>query len=351
MPAYFDTGFSVRQPMWHGQGLILDDYPTDWNDARAKAGLLWEPRAVPAFRFVAATDYALSGPDGWSEWSSQFDADAVTFTPTGVFVPLVDHKLIERDDTGHVFGPVGDAFELVMHSEMGEIIDAILGQANVKFETAGSVRLGAAVWALVYLDEPYTTAGDDSETYPFLAVLNAHDGSGACKAVATQVRVVCWNTWNQASAEGDRTGRQFTFRHTAGVHDRIEEAKAALAGIRDDVKEWDALSTELFGMKADDVAFNHYLADFIPEPPAEIVSTRVRNNVDTARKMFRELYFDSVTNDSHRGTALGLVDASIEYLDHVRGYRSQDTLMGRTLLRPEPLKVKAVKLAREVCGV
>jgi hypothetical protein len=134
------------------------------------------------------------------------------------------------------------------------------------------------------------------------------------------------------------------------VHERIEEATAALAGLRDDAAEWTALATELFGIKVNDKTFKQYMNAFIPEPPADITSERVKNNIDTARKVFEAIYLDSTTIDGHRGTGLGLVDASVEYLDHVRGFRNQDTYLGRTLLRPEPLKAKAVSLVRELTG-
>jgi phage/plasmid-like protein (TIGR03299 family) len=343
MPAYFDTGFSVREPMWHGEGFVLDEYPESWDDARLKAGLLWEPTDEPGYSFVQWT-----GATPWDAWLNQFPEDGlIVVDQIGVVRPLKDHKLIVRDDNRDVLGVVGDGYELLTHAEMGDILEAILGIDNVKFETAGSCRGGAQVWALAYLDEPYTVVGDDTQTYPFIALLNSHDGSGACKLTRTQVRVVCWNTYNAASMEGERSGLQFVFRHTSGIHDRIEEAKAALDGVRDDVAAWDELSRELFGMKVDEATFQHFMADFIPEPPAEVVSDRVRNNIDKARKLFKHLYLDSVTTEAHRGTALGLLDASVEYLDHVRGYRNQDTYMGRTLLRPEPMKARTLTLIRE----
>ncbi len=329
MPAYFDTGFSVRQPMWHGEGNVLADYPESWAEARTLAGLEWEPEAHPIF-------------------GRRADAD-LDFLTADDYVEEKDHKRIVRNDTGVTLGVVGDGYELIQHSAMGEILEAITDQPNVKFETAGSCRGGAQVWALAYLDEPYEVAGDDSATLPFIALLNSHDGTGACKVVATQVRVVCWNTYRAAEMEGARSGRSFTFRHTSGVHERIEDAKQALAGVRSDAAEWTKLAAELGGLAADDVALNHFMADFIPEPPAALISPRVRTNIDTARATFRSMYLDSPTTDGHRGTALGLVDTAVEYLDHVRGFRSQDTLMGRTLLRPEPLKAKAVLLARQVC--
>jgi hypothetical protein len=40
-----------------------------------------------------------------------------------------------------------------------------------------------------------------------------------------------------------------------------------------------------------------------------------------------------------------LIQAAGEYLDHGRTYRSRDSYVGRTLIRPKRLKVRAVKLA------
>lgn len=349
MPAYFDTGFSVREPMWHGEGTVLDDYPVDWNDARTKAGLLWEPAEVASWYPVPL--------------SSIFDdAGELTIPRHEYMVANGTHlrrstssKIIVRDDTFAELGSVGDGFQLVHHggkdrASMENIVDAFAGTtSSLKFETAGAAKGGAVVWALMYLDEPYSPAGDDTETFPFMAVLNNHDGTGACKLVFTQVRVVCWNTYQAASMQGDRTGNQIVFRHVGDVAGRIDQAREAINAMRSASVEWTKLSEELFDMKADEVAFNHFLADFIPEPPADIVSSRVRSNIDTARKVFKSIYLDSPTTESHRGTALGLVDTAVEYLDHVRGFRNQDTYLGRTLLRPEPLKAKATALAVRVC--
>lgn len=347
MPAYFDTGFSVRQPMWHGQGLVLDDYPVDWADARKKAGLEWEPAIVPMFHRLPTSCEECGGV----EFHNDCPAFADDHEVDPLFVEVPAFRIVERDDNHHVLGPVTDSFGLVRHDAMGNIIEAIVG-AGAKFETAGACREGAQVWALAYLDEPYVLPGDDTEHLPFIALLNSHDGTGACKVVNTQVRVVCWNTYNAASMEGDRTGRQFTFRHTANVMDRIDEAKEALAGLRTEQTEWIALATELAVIPADDMALNHFLSEFIPNPNdnGEQASDRVVANVEKARTIFRSIYLDGPTvSDGHRGTALGLVHASVEYLDHVRGYRTSDTYLGRTILKPEPAKAKAVNIARRVC--
>jgi phage/plasmid-like protein (TIGR03299 family) len=236
---------------------------------------------------------------------------------------------------------------------MGEIIEAVLdADGNVKFETAGSVRDGRQVWALAYLDEPYEVPGDTTQVFPFLALLNAHDGSAACKLTYTDVRVVCWNTWNAASEQGERTGQQFTFRHTGNVAERIDEAKKALAGLREESKATRAMFEALAQQPVNEQEIQSFVELFLPSPRdvGELCTDRVHQNVTTARNTFTRLYESSLTTEGIRGSAFGLLQTSTEYLDHVRGYRSKDTLMGRTLLRPEPLKAHALDLIEDVVG-
>ena len=72
------------------------------------------------------------------------------------------------------------------------------------------------------------------------------------------------------------------------------------------------------------------------------------DNVANARRQFRTFY-TGVHNETTHGTALGLVNTAVEYLDHARGYRNTDTYLGRTILKPEAMKAKAVKIATAVC--
>jgi phage/plasmid-like protein (TIGR03299 family) len=367
MPAYFDTGFSVREPMWHGLGTVLDDYPEDWPAARKAAGLEWEPIERPLY--VESISCTGCGVAVGGEHGDSCTTEAATYAvdpsscigdvqPTECdpmntsYVALDSHKAICRSDTGKVLGVPTGSYSIIGHDTMGEIVEALLDvDTSVKFETAGSVREGAQVWALAYIDEPIVVPGDDSETYPFLALLNSHDGSAACKVVQTSVRVVCWNTFQMASAEGDRTGRQFTFRHSGDVQARIDDAKQALAGVRDDAKRYAEFAASLASVNVDDAIVSMYLHDFIVDPSenGEQVSDRVKENVAKARATWLGLYNDSPTTASIRGNAYGVLQASTEYLDHVRSFRSRDTYMNRTLLRPEPFKAHAVSTLARVC--
>lgn len=343
MPHYFDTGFSVRKPMWHGLGEVLDEYPDDWTEARKLAGLEWEPELRPVVEIRCADcAHVLTGGDLEVGFCGACLSDSTT-----VSVVPGEARVI-RNDTGQHLGSVSDQFTPVTNQQMGDLLEALAdSDSAVKFETAGSVRDGRQVWALAYLDEPIAIAGDDSVTLPYLAVLNAHDGTGAVKVLPTSVRVVCANTYRAADMQGDSHGQQFVFRHVGNVTDRIEEAKAAIRGARDAHRAWVELANRLASFRIDNEAVENFLYLTIPEPPADVTSSRVKDNIAKDRAVLRGM-FESVTCEAHRGTALGLVDAGIEYLDHGRRFRSSGTLMNRTMLRPEPLKARVVANAFEV---
>ena len=358
MPAYFDTGFSVRKPMWHGLGNVLNEYPENWDEARRLAGLEWEPELRPLVEVrcgdcgnVLTVDELEVGICG--NVVADDTGDTATCMSTNYTFQMVGggEQRVIRNDTGLHLGTVSKQFSLVTHAEMGEVMEALIdSDAALKFETAGSVREGRQVWALAYLDEPELIAGDNSETYPFLAILNSHDGTGAMKVVNTSVRVVCWNTYNAASLEGERTGRQYTFRHVGKVSERIDDAKEAIKGLRAESRRWAEMANRLASFRVDQNAVDNFVFLTIPEPPADVTSPRVKNNIESDRSTLRQIIAGQ-QNDAHRGTVLGLVDAGVEYLDHGRRYMSRQTLMNRTMLRPEPLKARVVANALEVAGV
>src|SRR3984893_14607327 len=153
-----------------------------------------------------------------------------------------------RSDTGAVLSVNRDTYTVIDHGEMGEIVEAVLAQPNVKWETAGVLDGGRSVWCLALLDEPVALTGDDSVTLPYLAITNRHDGTAACALRATAVRIVCANTFRAAELEGERTGATFSFIHRSSWRSRIEEARQAVTGARTEMRRYTALAEELLGI-------------------------------------------------------------------------------------------------------
>jgi phage/plasmid-like protein (TIGR03299 family) len=327
MPANIESMFSVREMPWHREGTILPDYPGSWKEARKLAGLDWNPVAVPSYSVVDAT------PDGQP-----------------VFAADEGWNRIIRSDTGQTLSHRQDSYTVIDHGEMGEIVEAVLSQPNVRWETAGVLDQGRAVWCLALLDEPITLTGDNSATLPYLAITNRHDGTGACALRATAVRIVCANTFRAAELEGERTGTTFAFIHKSSWRNRIEEARQAVTGARREMRRYQELASELLGIRITPRERELFVREFIPMPPDGLVTDRVARNVEEARKAVR-LLFESQTTEQIAGTAYGLVQAAGEYLDHVRTARSWETKLNRTLIRPEPLKHRALALVREIAAV
>jgi phage/plasmid-like protein (TIGR03299 family) len=324
MPANVESMFSVRQLPWHRQGVVLPDYPGSWQAARTLAGLDWEP--------ATETVYAVTG---------------VEENGQPHYEPIEGWKRIFRSDTGATLSLNRDTYRLIDHAEMGEIVEAVLAQPNVKWETAGVLDEGRAVWCLAKLDEPIQLPGDDSLTLPYLAITNRHDGSGACALRATAVRIVCANTFRAAELEGRRHHATFSFIHKRSWRDRIDEARQAVTGARRELRQYEHLARQLLGTPVTTIQRERFITRFLPPPPEEERTDRRLRNVDEARAAIRAI-LASKTTEQVADTAYGLVQAAGEYLDHVRRAHSWETRLTRTLIQPEPLKARALALAREV---
>jgi phage/plasmid-like protein (TIGR03299 family) len=341
----WDYGFAVRTATWHRQEQnFLTDYPGSIDDALPLAFARrdgstgdslqpwWEPTKVPVFtRTLDGID-----ADGNEVWG---------------YVEMESHRAIARDDDGTHLGMVGSDYEIITNREVMEIAEALTEtDSAMKIDCAGSLRDGQQVFVTVLLDEPMAVGGDDTLTVPFFCVTSGHNGTAACNAGPAFIRVVCANTVKAAEMDW-ASGRvpHYTFRHTGKVADRIEEAKAAIAGLRTLWAEFQEISAELAAMPTTDEMIESFLTEFMPLPEAkEGASERQRNNVGRARGEWRSI-LEGPTCEGHADSALGLVDASVEWLEHYRTTRAQDTYVRRSLVSVDNLKTSAFRLAREVC--
>ena len=326
MSAEIESMFSVREMPWHREGTILPDYPGSWDEARVLAGLDWDPVPAPV--------YAQAGLNA---------GDLPRYEKVGGW------QAITRSDTGTVLSIRPASYAVIDHQAMGEIVESVLALPNVRWETAGSLDGGKAVWCLALLDEPVQLPGDTSATYPYLAITNRHDGTAACALRATAIRIVCANTLRAAELEGERTGATFSFTHRAGWRDRIEEARQAVTGARQEMADYAELATGLMGIRVTAAQEELFVTQFIPMPPETLITDRVARNVEEARKAVRGILAGPTTANLD-GTAYKLVQAGVEYLDYVRKARSWETRLNRTLMRPEPMKARTLTLVREIAA-
>lgn len=343
MPAYFDTGFSVRQPTWHGLAKILDDYPGSWDAARKEAGLEWEPYEEAVYEVDELY------PDG-----------------TAKVKLITDFKQVKHSGTGARLDIANETYNIISHEVMGEIFEAIMEQSDgqIRYETAGSLDKGKRVWALARLGDEVELPGDPSPLQPYMALLNSHNGSAALRVIATHVRIVCANTWHAADLDATKRGSAYSFKHTKNWRNRVEEAKQALSASHEHIDLMIAQAREMLQIKinklqrktfVDEFAKHRVIANTIGKTPhtkvelaARLEQPRVQaalaGTIDTLTTILA-----SRTCEGINDTVWGLVQAAGEFADHYRDSESPDTLFSRTVLADkEPLKQAAVRLARHV---
>jgi phage/plasmid-like protein (TIGR03299 family) len=270
--------------------------------------------------------------------------------PTTTFPKVRGWKALTRSDRGDILNVARGSYEVVQNIVGHELFEALSKGAQLDDGTGGTVRNGAVCYLSARVDEPQLVYGDNSPIFPYVVVMWTHDGSGALQARRTTVRPVCWNTLSLGEAEARRAGRNFTFRHTKNVLARIEEAKRVIAGAREETAAFVELANELARIRVTDEQRERFVATFIPKPEAEVISDQVLDNILRERTKVRAIFDGPTIPEAHRNTAYGLVQAGIEYLDHLRSYRNSDTYLGRTLLRDEPLKRKLVPMVRELAA-
>lgn len=326
-----DNFFTVREPAWHGLGHVLLDYPTR-QQAQALAHP-WEPVTEPIY----VGDPSVS-PEG--ELSS-------------VYTPLETHVAVRRSDNNAVLGVVSDTYKIVSNTEMWDVAEAVqdVAAGDVLYQTAGSLKGGKKVWVLLRLKEPIVIKGDRTTTMPYYAVQDAKDGSGAFRGQGLATQIVCDNTARHADLFAKAHGTEIVFRHTGSISERIEEAKQALAMWREGVTHYTTVMRELVEVSVTREEEQEFIERFIPLPPPNTVSDRVRQNILTAQDTLDTLLYGA-TNQGVERTAYGLLQASIEYAQHYRNLRSsQESAFARAYLDDSKVTRRAVALVREIAHV
>jgi phage/plasmid-like protein (TIGR03299 family) len=322
MPALFDQGFFVREPAWHGMGIVLDNYPGR-DEAMRLAGHDWG--------IVVLNDLRVVIPNRVLE-AAGVDSGG----PTGILHRIEDRKVLLRSDNLAVLNVAAGSYEPIDNRQAYDVAELLFDQ-GFQYETGITLDEGRTCAITLKLDEPITITGDDTVTLPFGCLSWAHDGSGSLRVRSGTIRQVCANTVAMSEAEGRKLGTDFTFRHTKNVKDRIEDAKAAIRGARAGLDAFRKVAEELAAVRVTPAQRDWFVSTIIGDRDGKVsrganVTDRVRNNVEEERAKINALFLGNTIPESHGLTGYGLFLAGTEYFDHLRDYRSKESYVRRTLL-------------------
>lgn len=340
MAHQFETGFSVRKPMWHGLGTVLDEYPGSWSQARVLAGLDWDIEEHPLY------DVTQLYSDGRAD------------------VKLVEGvKQLKRSDNALRLSVVNDTYQVIGVDVFGELFEGIMEKSDgeIRYETAGSLDEGRKVWALARLGDAVELPGDPSPIQPYFALMSSNDGTAALRAIATSVRIVCMNTWHAADVDATMRNSSYYFRHTKNWRDNLKHAKDALFSARENVATTIEHAKDMLRVKVNAEQARWFIKEFAvhrvvhnsvaKKPMAKrdlkirMDSPRITAALDGTIAHLTQI-MESRTTEGIRGSAYGLMQAAGEFADHLRDRQSDESYFTRTMMADkEPLKQAAVRLA------
>ena len=297
--------------------------------------------------------FALRGAPAWHNLANRiFTQDEEVTTATMLeeaklanwnvrLSPLTDHiseswndvsnaSLVIRDNPFNkeidVLATVGKRYKPVQNEELFAFADAIHdANADCRWESAGSLKKGKVVFGTV--DIPRTMVldpqGANDETKLYLIVWTSHDGSVAVQAAVTPVRVVCQNTLNLAMKNAKQS---FKIRHTQSVEGRIQVARETLGLALGYFDEFEVQAKALYSQAITDAEFSKLIQTIYPKPEKDAKGAikKWENKV----VLLDDLYHNSPTNATIKGTKWGAFNALTERLDYYRSGRGNgETLM------------------------
>lgn len=299
---------------WHGLGTVLPGQLTA-TEALQAAKLDWQVVQEPTF------DADMTKHEGF-----QFN---------------------RRSDTREVLGVVEKGWEPVQNDRLLEIAEAIAQVDSTDFrpvvETAGSLRGGRIVWAMVKIGQR-TFA--DSPHASYLLLSNGHDGKRALRGTLTDVRVVCANTLRCA----ETTAASLYVSHAKGVDARINTALKTLGWANEATNATFAIYEALANTKVSEFQAREVFKKLV----LGNVETATTGETQTIMRM-TDLFRNGAGNEGK--TAFDILNAVTDWADHCKGYRddkntAERRFMGSTLGgAADRLKTTAFKAVRSLVSV
>ncbi len=281
--------FVAGEPAWHGLGAHVQE-AQKWSDAYTLAGLDWKVEKRPLY----------------AEWTSKVDgmAEYEKVPAWGIF----------RPDTERFLGVAGDDYTPIQTDRVFKCVDSLLAvEDGAHYVSAGALFGGELIWTLANVPEEIRIKGTDDVTKPFLLFANYHRPGKSAVAKLCTTRVVCWNTLSAALAE---SGNIFKIPHIPSVEKKIAKTREALFGIREQIRDMDAVMNTLAVTPVSAKVIREVLVEVIPNVEA---SVQAQNKARDILGLFE--MNDGNAFPSERGTAYNLLNGFTEYTDHVASFR------------------------------
>ncbi len=310
------------------------------NEANGQIGMMYVGE-VPWHKLGTKLDEPATAEEAIQSAGLGFTVHKIPLT-TETALPIESHFATVRMDTNQVLGVVGSRYVPIQNHEAFMTFDALVGEGEAIYHTAGALGKGERIWLLAKLPDYIRVRGNDL-VEKFLLLTNSHDGSSVVRVKLTPIRVVCENTLSLALSGAEQEVR---IRHTAHASERMKEAHEILGLTNKLYEELDHIFNQMSSTRIDGRVLSDYVAKVFPDPLTNGCPHR-RNPV---REKVFELAHVGKGADLARGTLWGAYNAVTEYVDYYRRLTNGDSTRLRSIWfgSGERIKQHAFKLALDM---
>jgi len=232
-------------------------------------------------------------------------------------IPIERHFATVRMDTFQALGVVGSRYVPIQNKDAFTMFDALVGEGEAIYHTAGALGKGERIWLLAKLPDYIRVNGNDI-VEKYLLLTNSHDGSEVVRVKLTPIRVVCENTLT-AALQG--TEQEVRIRHTSNAQVKLKEAHEILGLSNWLYTELDRIFNQMSGRKVTGKEMEDYVKAIFPEPPR----VEYRSHAAKIHEKIAELSETGAGADLANGTLWGAYNAVTEYVDHCRLSKADDS--------------------------
>lgn len=292
---------SYKKQAWHSLGKVIDTRPTSIKDMAQQAGLDYEVIKMPNIHLMA---------DG-----TKITSEESFFT--------------YRTDVNKIMGAnVGKNYTILQNSEAFGVLESLINNKKIEFETAGALRDGR--WSFVcfkFTDPIEIGKGDITESY--VSIWNTFDGSKALTAFITPIRIVCNNTLHAALKQAKR---KISIRHTNSINARLQEGLRIITTFENTAQKFKEAGNHLLTQSWRERKYFDYITNIFCTPdeirglnsgkhPMEVLSTRKTNIIKDVLA-----YSDSGVGQREAipGTAWWAYNSVTGYLNNAKTYSSEE---------------------------
>jgi hypothetical protein len=286
--------FASTEKAWHGLGQIVDKAMTS-------------KEAIE----LANLDYTVDKRQAYMEIN-------------GEYIPVPKKHVTYRTDTNDVFGIVGDRYHIVQNTDAFQFFDAIVGENEAIFETAGCLKKGEVVFITAKL--PSYIAVKDDVVDNYLILSSSHDGTRGIQVMFSPIRVVCNNT---LSAAYGNSKYRVNITHTKSANEQLRKAHEIMGISNLLTQELSDVYNTMANTRITDNNLEKFIVDSLDLDFDEEgkLSTRATNIVSS----IREYYEVGPGQEEFTGTVWGAYNAVTGYFQNVRDYKNSEDKLSQNM--------------------